>query len=182
MTPTEAVKLTRYVRACCPQQHIDEYTPDAWHDLLSDLDLNDCHAAVVAITRRQPFVAPAEIRDEVRRVREQRLAAAPIPPPAADPDDEYAYKAALVKITRQIAGGRMPFRAIAGGKARSEPTAEFKNARSGEDRDRVLAQSIACPVEWCNALPGEPCRPGHDLPPLKRWHPSRLGAARKASA
>ena len=48
MTPHETLLLTRYVKACCPQQAIDEYTPDAWHDLLGDLSLADCRAAVVA--------------------------------------------------------------------------------------------------------------------------------------
>jgi hypothetical protein len=69
MTPTETVTLTKYVKACCPQQAIDEYTPDVWHDLLGDLELADCRAAVVTVTRRQPFCAPAEIITEVKRAR-----------------------------------------------------------------------------------------------------------------
>ena len=69
MTPTETVLLTEYVRACCPQQAIGEYTPDAWHDLLGDLDLADCRAAAAAVARRQPFVAPSEIRAEVGRAQ-----------------------------------------------------------------------------------------------------------------
>ena len=35
MTPSETVLFIRYVRACCPQQAIDEYTADAWHDVLA---------------------------------------------------------------------------------------------------------------------------------------------------
>ena len=66
MTHAETVLLTRYVKACCPQQAIDRYTPDAWHDLLGDLAPEDCRAAVVTVAKRQPFVAPAEIRAEVR--------------------------------------------------------------------------------------------------------------------
>lgn len=65
MTPSDAVILTRYVAACCPQQAIDEYTPDAWYDLLGDLELGAAKAAVMAVARRQPFVAPAEIRAEL---------------------------------------------------------------------------------------------------------------------
>lgn len=75
MNRQEAVALTRYVKACCPQQAIDEYTPDAWHDLLGDLDLDTCRQAAARVARRQPFVAPAEIRAEVRTERQQRLAA-----------------------------------------------------------------------------------------------------------
>lgn len=48
---------------------MDEYTPDAWHDLLGDLDLADCRAAVAAVAKRQPFVAPAEIIAEIRRAK-----------------------------------------------------------------------------------------------------------------
>ncbi len=65
MTREETVLLTRYVRACCPQQAIDKYTPDAWHDLLGDLELADCRAAVGTIARQQPFVAPSEIRAHI---------------------------------------------------------------------------------------------------------------------
>jgi hypothetical protein len=48
---------------------MDEYTADAWHDLLGDLDLDECRAAVVAVARRQPFVAASEIRTEAKRAR-----------------------------------------------------------------------------------------------------------------
>jgi hypothetical protein len=64
VTEEEALVLTRYVRACCPQQAIDKYTPDAWYELLKDLDAGDCKLAVEAVARRQPFVAAAEIRGE----------------------------------------------------------------------------------------------------------------------
>lgn len=69
MTHEETVILTRYVRACCPQQAIDEFTPDAWHDLLGGYGLAECRAAVATVARRQPFVAPAEIIAEVRRAQ-----------------------------------------------------------------------------------------------------------------
>ncbi len=75
MNRQEAVALTRYVKACCPQQAIDEYTPDAWHDLLGDLDLDICRKAAARVARHQPFVAPADIRAEVRAERHRRLAA-----------------------------------------------------------------------------------------------------------
>jgi hypothetical protein len=69
----QTVALCRYVKACCPQQAIDEYTPDAWHDLIGDLRFEDCREAVRAIAGRQPFVAPAEIKTEVKQIRAQRL-------------------------------------------------------------------------------------------------------------
>lgn len=69
MTPTETVTLAKYVSALCPQQAIDEYTADAWHDLLAALTLDEARTAVVAVTRRQPFCAPSEILAEVARAR-----------------------------------------------------------------------------------------------------------------
>lgn len=109
MNPTEAVMLVRYVEACCPQQKFDEYSPDAWHDLLGDLALGDCRAAARAVAQRQPFVSPSEIRAEVKAIREARLGPpgpglSPIPPPA-DPDDPKAYMAALRQQQARIAAG-----------------------------------------------------------------------------
>lgn len=96
MTPTETVLLTRYVKACCPQQAMDEYTPDAWHDLLGDLDPAECRSAVAAVAKRQPFVSPSEIRAEVADARAARLERAPdVAPPAELCDRPADYIAAL---------------------------------------------------------------------------------------
>jgi hypothetical protein len=65
MTPTETVMLARFVKALCPQQQIDSYTPDAWHEVLGHLELGDCRLAAAACARRKPFVAPAEIIAEL---------------------------------------------------------------------------------------------------------------------
>ena len=62
MTPTEVVILTRYVAAMCPAQKFDEYTPDAWFDVLADLQIEDARLAVAALAKHQTFVSPAEIR------------------------------------------------------------------------------------------------------------------------
>jgi hypothetical protein len=107
MTPTEAVLLTEYVAACCPQQRIGEYTPDAWHDLLRDLRFNDCRTAVNIVARRQPFVAPAEIRAEVRKIREDRIARSAIPaPPPELADDPAAYRRAIADDAHRAGDGR----------------------------------------------------------------------------
>jgi len=110
VTPTETVALTRYVKACCPQQQIDDYTPDAWFDLLGDLSLADCLAAVREVCKRQPFIAPAEIRTEVRRVRRERLAREIVPAPPSELTDEPGrYQAALQAGVKRVADGfRVP--------------------------------------------------------------------------
>lgn len=61
--------MTKYVAACCPQQAIDEFTPDAWHDILGAYGLGECRAAAKTVVSRQPFCAPSEIITEVRRAR-----------------------------------------------------------------------------------------------------------------
>jgi hypothetical protein len=73
LKPTEAVKLTRTVKALCPHQAIDAYTPDAWHVVLGHLDLADCMEAVAAINGRQPFIAPSDIIAEIASQRGREL-------------------------------------------------------------------------------------------------------------
>lgn len=59
--------FTRYLRAIFPHQKIDEYTADAWHDVIRDLTLKDATDAAVAVAKRQPFISPSEIIAETRR-------------------------------------------------------------------------------------------------------------------
>jgi hypothetical protein len=132
VTPSETVALTRYVKACCPQQQIDQYTPDAWFDLLGDLSMADCHEAVKVIGKRQPFIAPAEIRAEVRRIRNDRLARHPAPaPPSELADEPGRYKAVAEASVRQIADGMARRMAIAAAPVREDPPPqEFTEARA----------------------------------------------------
>lgn len=107
MTPHETLLLARYVKACCPQQAIDEYTPDAWHDLLGDLPATDCREAVIAVAKRQPFVSPAEIRAEIKRIRRDRLDREVMPAlDAGLADQPGRYQAELHAAVRRIADGR----------------------------------------------------------------------------
>ena len=73
MTPSETVILTRYVKALCPAQAIDEFTPDAWHDVLGGYTLDDCRSSAALAAATRPFVAPADIIAEVRRKRRAEL-------------------------------------------------------------------------------------------------------------
>lgn len=161
MNPREAVMLVRYVEACCPQQKFDEYSPDAWHDLLGDLAYEDCRAAARAIAQRQPFVAPSEIRAEVKAIREARLGPAgpglsPIPPPA-DPDDDKAYRAALRAQQARIAAGVEEVPAIEAGQSAGyddNPHVQRIVAEFNEQRDaaaRRKAQQAAAEREALRA-------------------------------
>lgn len=109
MSNAEAVLLCRYAKAACPQQAFDQYTPDAWSDLLGDLRFEDCKEALRNIVQRQPFVAPAEIRDEVKRVRAKRIGDyGPLPDPPHGTDyNEAEYRAYLADTLRRIGDGEI---------------------------------------------------------------------------
>lgn len=102
MTPIEAAVLCKFTKAACPQQAIDEYTPDAWAELLDDIRFEDAKVAVKAIAKRQPFVAPAEIIDEVKRTRADRVKRyfANASPPSGLDAAEYAewYRVTVTAI------------------------------------------------------------------------------------
>ena len=104
MNHREAVALCRYAKAACPQQAFDEYTPDAWADLLADVSLADAQEGLRAVVAGKPFVSPSEIRTEVRRIRRRRLDAfGPLPAPAPDAD----WRAWLAAAVEAVASGRV---------------------------------------------------------------------------
>lgn len=120
MTPSEVVVLARYVKACCPQQAIDEFTPDAWHDLLGDLRLEDCRSAVADIAKLQPFVGPSEIRSRVKEVRQERLDRTPVPPaPPHIAGNGDAYREWHGTWRKRIADGDWTGPQIEGGTVRA---------------------------------------------------------------
>jgi hypothetical protein len=170
----ETVVLTRLVKATCPQQAIDKYTPDAWHPLLGDLDFEDCRAAMVTIGQRQPFMAPAEIRAEVRRIRAERIAHSVIPaPPAKLADDPKAYQRALqARIKLAADGDALP--------APAEPLAITAGPPSGDGRPVALRTAVR---DLRRALgPGRPTRPAvGDERQIARDQVAEMRAARKAA-
>jgi hypothetical protein len=158
VTPDETVVLARYVRALCPGQKFDEYTPDAWHDVLADFALADARAAAAAVARKQPFVSPAEIISEIRKQRDERAADFQGPGlsaeiPDADPDDVQAYLSALRGMRTRAADGlgmrRRPVAALLAGVGHEIPSEVAAVKRPGP-----LGKE--CPN--CGAAIGRPCR------------------------
>jgi hypothetical protein len=137
MNREQAVALTKLVQAACPQQAIDKFTPKVWYGLLDDLDFIDCQEAVKEIGKRQPFISPAEIRTEVRRVRADRIAHSVIPaPPAELCDHPQEYRRALIAHTKLAADGHaLP--------APPEPRAITGAERSGARGPTSLSAGIA---------------------------------------
>jgi hypothetical protein len=113
----DAIKLCRYVHAITPGQKLDEYTPQAWADILEDLpcSFDEARSVVINIKRRQVFVDCSEIVAEVRAVRDERIRLNP--PPAPPPellDDPEAYRQHLRDSTRLAADGEPERKAIGG--------------------------------------------------------------------
>lgn len=158
MNPSETVMLARYVKALCPQQKFDEYTPDAWHDVLGDFSLVDARTAAAAVARRQPFVSPAEIIGEIKRQRGARADSfqgpgLPAEIPDADPDDVPAYLAALrAQRTRAADGIELKPRKMAellAGVGREIPPEVAEVKRPGP---------LGVECANCGAAIGRPCR------------------------
>jgi hypothetical protein len=110
MKPTEVVQLTGYLRAHFPSQPVDEYTTEALEEILAPFPMADCRRAVFNLADRgEKWCSPTEVRDEVRRIRQKRVADyGPIEPPAGlDPDDVRGYQRWLGAITHKIADGEI---------------------------------------------------------------------------
>ena len=115
MNQTEAIMLCRLVKAVCPSQALDQYTPDAWALILRHIDYNDAKQAVIDIASRplEPgksrYIEPGHIIAQVRRIRAQRLTdhGPLIPPPGLDGTTQY-----LAWIRQAVAvvasGGSLP--------------------------------------------------------------------------
>lgn len=165
MTPDETVVLARYVRALCPQQKFDEYTPDAWHDVLGDYRLDAARAAAAAVAKQQPFVSPAEIIEEIRKQRDARADSfqgpgLPAEVPDADPDDVPAYLAALRAQRTRAAEGmelkRRPVAELIAGVVNSLEMPGIEKPAEVVEVRRPGPLGVECPA--CSAAIGRPCR------------------------
>ncbi|MFB8393701.1 zinc finger domain-containing protein [Streptomyces yangpuensis] len=187
MNPVEAVTLTRYVKAICPQQKFDEFTSDAWGDVLADVDANEARQAVIRLARRQPFISPAEIIAEIVDVRAENASdfqgpGLPAEVPDADPDDPRAYIAALRAQRFRAADGHelkpRPMKQLMAGITRQIPK-QANPELDGVRRPGPLG--IICPR--CKAARGRPCKkPGSSerFPlgePMREPHPIRVALA-----
>lgn len=189
MTPNETVILARYVKALCPQQKFDEYTADAWHDLLAPYALAEARAAVARhIAAGNAFVAVGEIVTEIRKARNDRLDRhTEAEPPPGDTGD-HAYQTALLAERQAIADGRTeprPVPALPPGTTEPQPTGRARailaavgDSVPGPRQGVVNVLAVPCPR--CHARSGRTCttngRRRADV------HPARLEDARRAAA
>jgi hypothetical protein len=162
MNSQEAAVLCRYVRALCPQQKFDEFSPDAWHDILGDYQLADARQAAARVARRQPFVAPSEIADEIGKIRGERTHDFRYDPPPGESDPNY-----LQRLRGQLAatgdGARPP---VIAKELPRRPVAELVSGLADALPDVPKADiakvrrpgplGVECPT--CRAAIGRPCR------------------------
>lgn len=109
MNAAEVLQLCRLVKACCPSQTLDEYTPQAWGLILADCAYVDAKQAVAELVRlplepgRARYIEPGHIIAGVQRIRSKRLAESmPEPPSGLDAD---AYLAWLRTTRAAVADG-----------------------------------------------------------------------------
>ncbi|WP_262702002.1 MULTISPECIES: zinc finger domain-containing protein [Streptomyces] len=189
MTEEEVIHLAKYVAALCPAQRFNEFTPDAWIDVLSPYNATDARTAVVAIARRQPFISPAEIIAEIQDMRRERITAANLTYDG-NPDETGLESTRSVRALVQAAGdGYLAPRTIRAAlePAPGEPSASGRArallAGVGRELPRVRegvvnVLAVACPR--CSARPGRTCTTNGKR--RADVHPARLEDARRAAA
>lgn len=181
MTNEEVAVLVRYVRAVCPQQRVDEYTADAWYDVLYPFTVDEARTAIAAhVAAGNAFIAAGEIVTSIRRARADRMSRHTDPTPAADPDDVAAYKAEIAASRLAVATGQQPpaQHELTGGPMHPDVAARLKALGSYVPRhvDEALDEyrpvkaarraaiaegqpdALSVPCSWCDAPADEPCR------------------------
>ncbi|MFD9967693.1 hypothetical protein ACFWYA_05835 [Streptomyces sp. NPDC059011] len=158
-----------------------------WHELLGDVPLStphgwDARAAALQHIRTSPYpIVPADIGRPWESYRRDRIGRHTDPTPAADPDDQAAWQAELVRARHAVATGAAEpasHRQLTSG--RSDPRLEarlkaigscippavraelapYRTIRAAREaaiaEGRPDALSVRC--DWCLAQVGEPCR------------------------
>lgn len=72
MTPTEAVKLCRFIAARCPAMRMQDETPDAWYVDLVEFDLADAIEAARRATLDKTFIGVGDLVRECRVIVNRR--------------------------------------------------------------------------------------------------------------
>jgi hypothetical protein len=106
MKDTDAVSLYLQAVSVTPGDPTD-FGADMWCELLRDLRYEDARTALLNLLRRSTFASPAEIRDEVKRIREKRCehAAAPVPPSGLSILEDVEW---CREYWRRVADGEVP--------------------------------------------------------------------------
>jgi hypothetical protein len=96
------------MRAHFPHQPIDEFTTEALEELLAPYPPADCKRAVLNLAERgEQWCKPTDVKAEVKRIRNKRVADYGViePPADLDPDNVVGYQRWLGAMHRGIADG-----------------------------------------------------------------------------
>lgn len=156
MTTEEVIDLLSTV-AAFDRRTVGEADVIAWSAAVGDLNFGDAREVVVQHYRTsRDWLMPSDIRTGVKKIRDARLAKAPMPAP--DPaltDRPKDYQEAFQAALERFADGFAPPKMI---RARVEPSQAYTELR-GPDRNplRVASLLVACPWPACQAPPGFVC-------------------------
>lgn len=105
MKPTDVVVIVAFVAQMQPAQKFNDFTPDAWSEVLADVpaDLDMARAAVVRLAKRQMWFTPGEVRTEILRALPPSALAAPAPERAIEWRAESANAARIERNRRGAA-------------------------------------------------------------------------------
>lgn len=114
MNGQETLTLWKMVRAAVPAQEMDEDALPLWAMALHDVRLVDAQQALVNLmsdnTRKNgPWISPADVRGEVKRIRGARITAfGPLPePPLEVETGARSYREWQAECQRRIADGEV---------------------------------------------------------------------------
>ncbi|MFJ2183413.1 hypothetical protein ACIOJG_22610 [Streptomyces anulatus] len=196
MTEEEAVQIAEYVAAACPAQKFGEFTPDVWGEILKPYAVDEARAAVIAVARRQPWISPAEIVEEIKARREERIELAHVVYDG-NPNETGAQSAASRRaLITAAADGLLPPRTPAAALGTADRLA-LPPGEPGPYTGRVAAvraavgqaaptaregvvnpRAIGCRI--CKALPGVSCEVRGRR--MRDAHPARLDDAKRRAA
>ncbi|ARF62862.1 hypothetical protein B1H20_16805 [Streptomyces violaceoruber] len=196
MTEEEAVQIAEYVAAACPAQKFGEFTPDVWGEILKPYAVDEARSAVIAVARRQPWISPAEIVEEIKARREERIELAHVVYDG-NPLETGAQSAASRRaLIAAAADGLLPARTPAAALGTADRLA-LPPGEPGPYTNRIAAaraavgqatptaregvvnpRAISCRV--CQALPGVSCDARGRR--MRDVHPARLEDARRQAA
>lgn len=73
MNITETILLLRKIKAYKPAQQMDEYTPDAWAEILEHVGYADASEAVKQLAGEIAFIGCDDVAKRVRHLRARRI-------------------------------------------------------------------------------------------------------------
>lgn len=143
MKPTDVVVVVAFVAQMQPAQKFNDFTPDAWSEVLADVpaDLDMARAAVVRLAKRQMWFTPGEVRTEILRALRPSDLTAPAPERAIEWRAEEANAARIERNRRGAAMAKAAVKPFPG--AREDAPEISENLRRAREAAKEYRASKA---------------------------------------